>query len=426
MFVRDVSMKQGERRLFYNTFILCIVMQILSVSQSLYAQLAEKLYTTDYQIDHLRKGQLLFEVDNMSFYKNNEYGSTVQKGYTLPGFWLQMKAVYYPLSNLKLEAGAYSIWFWGTTRYPALAFKNIPTFGGRDYSNNVHVLPYFRANLALSENVNIVLGNIYGGSNHGLIEPLYNPELNLSSDPEKGMQLLYKTKWLNFDVWIDWMSFIYNKDTIQEAFAVGSTAKFKLNPPDSRFHVYLPLQGLAYHKGGEINISNASVQTVMNGSFGAGLIWNTKSHIVNFINMEFDVAGHIFPKGRTYQPERGRGYYTKLAMQLKDFNISSSYWAGNDFISMFGNAFYSSISTREEYSRMLFSKPKMIYFGVDYTRTIGKGFVLGINAETYYYLSGKMYSTETGLNQLSAFGHNTIYSFGVYMRINPSFLIKQY
>ena len=417
-------MKQVAGRLF-NTFI-CVVMLFLSGKQIMYAQLADKLFYTDYHIDSLRKGQLSVEVDNLSFYKNNEFGSTVQAGYTLPGFWLQLKATYYPLSNLKIEAGAHSIWFWGTTRYPALAYKNIPAVSGRDYSKNVHVLPYFRANLALSDNFNIVLGNIYGGANHRLIEPLYNPELNLSSDPEKGLQLLYKNKWLNFDLWVDWMSFIYNKDTIQEAFTTGGSARFELNSPESRFHIYSPIQGIVYHKGGEIDATNMSTQTMMNGAIGTGLIWNTNGRIIDYVNAEFDVAGYIFPKGRVAQLERGKGYYAKLAMQLKDFNISSSYWAGNDFVSIFGNTFYSSISTREEYSEMLYSKPKMLYFGADYVRTLGKGFVFGVNAEAYYYLSGKMYSTETGLYQPSAFGSNTIFSFGVYMRINPSFLIKQY
>ena len=393
--------------------------------QNAYAQLSEKLFTSDTGVDSLNKGRLSVEMDNLSFYRNNEFGSTVQKGYTLPGFWLQLKAVYYPLSNLKFEVGAHSVWFWGTVRYPAFAYKNIPTWSGRDYSNNVHVLPYFRANLALSKNVNVVLGDIYGGANHRLIEPLYNPELNLTSDPEKGVQLLYKTKWLDLDMWMDWLSFIYNRDSIQEAFVAGGSARFNLNSPGSRFHVYLPLQGLAHHKGGELDVSDSYVQTVMNGAFGAGLKWNVNGRVIDYVNAEFDMAGYMFPKGRASYFDRGRGYYSKVAMQMKDFNISTSYWSSNNFISMFGNSFYSSISTKME--NMLYKNPSMLHFNVDYTRTLGKGFVFGINAEAFYYLSGKMYSANApGVYQPSAFGSNTNFSTGVYLRINPSFLIKQY
>ena len=338
-----------------NFFYICIfylMLPVLCGIQNADAQLSQALFASDYNIDSLNKGRLSIEVDNLSFYKNNEFVSTVQKGYTLPGFWLQLKAVYYPLSNLKFEAGVHSTWFWGTTRYPAFAYKNMPaiggreTPGGRDYHNNVHVLPFFRVNLALSKNFNVVLGDIYGGANHRLIEPLYNPELNLSSDPEKGVQLLYKTKWLDFDSWIDWMSFIYNKDTIQESFVAGGSAVFKLNPPESRIHIYLPLQGIAHHKGGEIDVTNKNVQTVMNGALGAGLKWNVNGRVIKYVNAEFDIAGYIFPKGSTNFFERGRGYYSKVAMQLKDFNIGTSYWSCNDFVSLFGNTFYSSISTK--------------------------------------------------------------------------------
>lgn len=40
------------------------------------------------------------------------------------------------------------------------------------------------------KSVDLILGNIYGGSNHGLIAPLYNPELNLTADPKTGFQVL--------------------------------------------------------------------------------------------------------------------------------------------------------------------------------------------------------------------------------------------
>jgi hypothetical protein len=363
-------------------------------------------------------------VDNLSFFKNNEFNSTVQKGYTLPGFWLQLKTSYYPSADLKLEAGVHSIWFWGTTKYPSFAYKGISKWNGQDYAHNVHVLPYFRAHVALSKQVDIIIGDIYGGSNHRLIEPLYNPELNLTSDPEAGLQLLYHTKWLDFDMWIDWLTYIYNLDTNQEAFVAGTAARFKANGEKSPLHVYFQLQGLAQHKGGEIDATNETVQTMMNGAAGAGLKWNINRNVLKYINAEIDGAGYIFPKGRASAPEKGVGYYAKLAFQLRDFNIRTSYWSCKDFISMFGSAFYGSVSAKEE--NMLYEKPEMIYLGADYIYPMKTGFAFGIKAEAYYYLPGKMYSSETGLSAPSAFGRNTNFSIGVCMRLNPSFLLKQY
>jgi hypothetical protein len=288
----------------------------------------------------------------------------------------------------------------------------------------------------LSKNVSIILGDIYGGANHRLIEPLYNPELNLSSDPESGLQLLYKTKWIDLDMWLDWMTFIYNLYTRQEEFVAGASARFKVNPPDSRFHIYFPVQALSHHKGGEIDITDTNVQTVMNYAAGAGLMWNVNGYALKNINMEFDIAGYNYVKGDTYKFKEGLGYYTKAAVQIKDFNISASYWACEDFVSMFGSPFYGSVSTKTfndpetKKENMLYHNPEMLHFGAEYVRSLGKGFALGINAEAYYYLSGKMYYSETGIYEgryeSSAFGSNSNFSMGIYLRINPSFLLKHY
>jgi hypothetical protein len=376
------------------------------------------------RIDTLRKGQLALEIDNISFFKNNEFISTVQKGYTLPGFWLQLKTVYHPLSNLKIEGGVHSIWFWGSTLYPAFVYKGISAWDGQDYARNVHVLPYFRAHIALSEHADFVLGDIYGGSSHRLIEPLYNPELNLTSDPESGLQFLYHSKWLQLDMWVDWMTYIYRLDTKQEAFVAGASARFMANSPESRLHVYFQLQGLSQHRGGEIDITNEDTQTMFNGAAGMGMIWNVGRKVLKHINTEFDIAGYSFPKGCIYELDKGRGYYAKLSMQLSDFNIETSYWSCRDFMPIFGNVFYGSMSTKE--SNLLYENPKMLYLGGDYMHPLNKGFSFGIKAEAYYYLSGKMYHAETGLYSPSAFGSNTNYSVGVCLRINPSFLLKQY
>jgi hypothetical protein len=397
---------------------------VLSGTKTLSAQVAEKVYRTNSQIDTLRKGQLSVEVDNLTFFRNNEYNSTAQKGYTLPGFWLQLKSVYYPLSNMKLEAGVHSIWFWGANMYPAFAYKDISTWKGRDYAHHVHVLPFFRVHLPISDRLSFILGNLYGGANHRLIEPLYNPELNLTSDPETGLQLIYDTKRLQLDMWLDWMTYIYHLDTHQEEFVAGGSVLFNITDPASRYHVYIPLQGLAQHKGGEIEISDARNQTLMNGALGAGVKWNREGMVVKSIQAEYALAGYSYPTGRTYQPKSGRGHFIKTAIQLNDFNIRASYWSCNDFIPIFGSVFYSSYSAKKP--RMLYENPSLLNFGVDYVRSFGNGFSLGIKAELFRYMSGKMYSSDTKLYQPANFGKNTNYAVEICFRMTPSFLIKQF
>jgi len=397
-------------------------------AQSFCAQLNERLYITDSRLDTLRRGQFAVEVDEMSFFKDNEFNTTVQKGYTLPGFWLQLKAAYYPLSKLKFEAGVHSVWFWGTTRYPAFAYKDMSVWKGQDYAHNVHVLPYLRLHLALSPSLDIVLGDIYGGANHRLIEPLYNSELNLTSDPESGLQLLYRTSWTEIDMWVDWMSYIYKLDTHQEAFTAGFSTRLMLTPPKAPLHLYMPLQLLTQHRGGEIDATQTDVQTIVNASAGIGLTWNANRRVLKNINFEVDVAGYKCKKGYISDLVKGGGQYARLSAQLQDFNIQASYWDNRNYVSMFGSPFYGAVSTKED--GMFYECPSLLYFVADYVRPLGKGFAFGVKAESYYNLSGRMYSLDatTGarLYQPVAFGNNTNFTIGVCLRINPKFLIKQY
>ena len=232
---------------------LCLLFCLAEISfvPALRAQIPDRVFKTDYQIDPEKRGELSVEIDNLSFFKDDEYTGSFMKGYTLPGLWLQAKAVYYPLGMLKLEAGVHLQRFWGANRYPNMAYQDIAHWKGEQYQKGFHALPWFRAQVALSDHVNIVLGDLYGAANHNLIEPLYNPELNMVADPEMGLQLLYNSRRLDLDVWVNWESFIFREDVHQEAFTVGLSTRFKLNDPDSRFHFYIPAQALAQHRGGD-------------------------------------------------------------------------------------------------------------------------------------------------------------------------------
>lgn len=65
------------------------------------------------------------------------------KGYSLPGFWIQPKAVFYPLGNIKLELGVHMLRYWGAKKYPSLAYQDIAEWKGDQYQHGFHVLPFF-------------------------------------------------------------------------------------------------------------------------------------------------------------------------------------------------------------------------------------------------------------------------------------------
>lgn len=409
----------GNRRYLWNSLVIfCLVCATVPVK----AQLIERICMTDYKINPEKKGELSIEVDNISFFKDNEFAGTVVKGYTLPGLWLQPKFVFYPLKNIKLEAGAHVLWYSGAYRYPSVAYQDIARWKGDQYQRGSHVLPYFRAQMAVSKSVNLVLGNIYGGSNHRLIEPLFNPELNLTTDPESGFQLLLDTRHLDLDVWVNWQSFIFKEDGHQEAFTLGLSSRVKFNDSSSNFHYYLPVQLLGQHRGGEIDtIYTNSVQTLINGAAGFGMTWNANRRVLKRVNLEADVAGYYQQSGEIWPFDKGLGIYAHASADLCDFRLRAGYWICNDFISLFGIPYYGAISTKEEGTT--YDKPQTVYFSVEYSRSFGKHYAFGIKADAYQYFPGTMRAAD---GTLSSPGSSTSFSIGAYFRINPSFLLKKF
>lgn len=402
---------------------ICLLFFCLLMTQVVAAQISERVFKSDHSIDPEKKGQLSVELDNISFFKDNEYTGTIMKGYSLPGLWIQPKVIFYPLSNIKLEAGAHLLRYWGATKYPSLAYQDIAKWKGDQFQHGFHAVPFFRAQMALSDHVNIVLGDIYGGANHDLIEPLYNPELNLTADPEAGLQLLFDSRRFDLDAWVNWESFIFNGDTHQEAFTVGLSSRYKMNDPESRFHFYMPLQVLVQHRGGEIDtIYSNSVQTLMNGAIGAGAVWNTGNPIFRNVNLEFDVAGYYQQAGSIWPHNNGTGFYVRASADIYDFRVKTSYWNSHKFISMFGSPFYGAVSTARE--GVTYDGQSLVYLGFEYSRSFGKGFSMGVDVDIFQHLPVNMY--EPGKEGTSISGRATSFSAGVYLRVNPSFLIKSF
>ncbi|MDR3261816.1 MAG: hypothetical protein LBT78_08275 [Tannerella sp.] len=385
-----------------------------------YAQPSEKVCRSEYRIDPRNENKLFVTVDNLNFFRNNEWVSSIVPGYTLPGFWLQPKAVYYPLKNIKIEGGFHSLWFWGTNQYPSYAYRDLPALKGNELKK-AHLLPYFRVQAALSDQVNIILGDIYGGANHRLAEPLYNPELNLTADPEAGLQLLWHTHWMDFDTWVNWESFIYKMEAHQEGFSFGLSTRFMCNRPDTRFHVYFPLQVLAQHRGGQIDTTDLPVHTAFNGATGVGLDWNLRWGLLRKINLEWNLTGYYQHAGNLWPLKRGYGNYAALSFEIDDFSVKSAYWKCDRFISMFGNPLYGapSLAAQDAY----FEHPEMVTLSVAYTRSFASGLAMGIDFDLFQRFAGNLNDPASGISPATA---HTNYSFGIYFRINPSFLIKAF
>ncbi len=399
-----------------------LLLFLLTIAPQLKAQFQEQVLMTPTTIDTTDYRRLYVAVDNLSFFKDNEYEGSFVKGYTLPGLWIEPKVLYNPLPNVHLEAGLHMLIYDGANKYPCFSYEDIATWKADQYQKGTHLLPFFRAQVALNKHLDLILGNIYGGAHHKLIEPLYNPEANLTADPEAGVQILLDTKPFTLDSWVNWQSFIFKGDGHKEVFTYGLSSRFRINDESSRYHIYFPFQGVIQHRGGEIDtIYTNSIQTWMNGSVGAGFTWNVHHRKFHRLNLETDLTGFYQEAGSVLPYSKGWAWYMKASADVDHFRFKASYWHNKRFISLFGNQMYSSMSSEKEH--FLYIRPKMVTAGMEYSLTLGKGYTLGFDCDIFHHFACDRKDLDGVISHEKT---STSFSGGVFLRINPSFLLKQF
>jgi len=383
---------------------MVIVLHPCMIVADAFAQMDSLLFERSYLIDSTEVGALAVEIDNVSFFKDNEYDGSRVTGYTIPGLWLQPKITYQPLLNLKLEAGVHSLVYFGKTKYPSIAYQDIGAWKGSDYTEGTHLLPYFRANMQMGK-VHVVLGDIYGGMNHHLVEPLYSPELGLTCDPEAGLQVLVDLKHWHFDMWINWQSFIFRTDTHQEAFTFGGNSELRFGKWT------IPMQAVLQHRGGEIQVDSAhvGVQTLVNGAVGVRFEQPINTSWIKQLTLEADGLCYFQQSGSLYPIDKGFGVFAKALFDFTPgIRLKLAYCKASDFISLYGNGQYGSVCTSDK--TITYGGTQTLSTSIEYSRTFANCYTFGARTEAYYF------------TPKSAVDCN----FGVFIKINPRFIIKQF
>lgn len=370
--------------------------------------------------DTAHVGELRLNVDATLFFRDNEFSNPIIKGYTLPGFRLNPTLSYSPTENINVELGVYMLRFWGADSYPNLAYSDIAYWSGDEKkAKGLHTLPFFRVSYTKG-GLGVVLGNLYGGYHHRLLQPLYAGELNLTADPEAGAQLLYTNKWLDADVWINWESFIYKNDNHQEAFTFGVSSRLKYTNERSRLHVYSPLQALFQHRGGEIDtITTNSVQTNMNAAAGIGARFDINHRALRSVTIEADALLYNQQKGELYPFERGRALYIHGRLDVANVNFRAGYYRSHNFLTLFGYPFYGDMSVSDP--GLTFVDRRMLTAGFSYVWNPAPGYTLGFNADIYRHLSAD--GTKDGVT--TRYGASTGFAGSLFLRLSPSFLLKK-
>ncbi|PIE86276.1 MAG: hypothetical protein CSA05_01430 [Bacteroidia bacterium] len=331
------------------------------------------------------KKKLYLDVENLSFFRNNEYFNDIVEGYTLIGYWLRPALYFRSSSDFSVYAGVH-----------------LQKYAGIDDFSEI--LPVFYVEYAISKHIKTRLGTLENKELHALIAPIYQPERKFTESVENGLQFLFDFSRLNAHVWLNWETFIFHGDSAQEELSSGVSARWLLSKAEKKFRVSLPVQFLAYHKGGQINAGNEPLQTLLNFSGGLSMQYRFDE------KKQFEADFH-FVKYKDNSPtpttvsQAGKGVFIETRLQTKRLLLEINYWRGNDYFSKHGEAIFSSVSTHK--TNYYEKERSLLIPTVKYTKKIGKSCRFTTFASLCYDLNNK----------------NADYSFGLQISWDQRFLL---
>ena len=395
------------------------------------ADMARRMGYQPYRVDSTQTKTLGIELEALAFFKDNEFDGNVQRGYSLPGVRLQPRLTYTPIDEIKLELGLHATIYSGANKYPCYVFHDIATWKGDQYQSGAHLLPFFRAT-ARFKSITLAVGDIYGGATHGFVEPMYNPELILTDDPEMGFQMIVDTKRWHSDLWMNWQSYIFKESSHQEAFTVGWTQNinvWKRTKEDRTHSLDIPIQLVIQHRGGEQDNTKMGVQTIANGALGMGYEYKAPGNrIVTGVQAEVMALYCLQQSGNLWPFKNGPALWLKASVDfIRDLRVTAGFFSAKDFCSLYGSQYFGTLSTKRAGGR--FDGMNTGLISLEYSRTFANAYTIGANLKAYIYKTGSLAlpADDTHPEPYTIPGEfRTPFSFGVYFRCSPSFVLKRF
>lgn len=395
------------------------------------ADMARRMGYQPYRVDSTQTKTLGIELEALAFFKDNEFDGNVQRGYSLPGVRLQPRLTYTPIDEIKLELGLHATIYSGANKYPCYVFHDIATWKGDQYQSGAHLLPFFRAT-ARFKSITLAVGDIYGGATHGFVEPMYNPELILTDDPEMGFQMIVDTKRWHSDLWMNWQSYIFKESSHQEAFTVGWTQNinvWKRTKEDRTHSLDIPIQLVIQHRGGEQDNTKMGVQTIANGALGMGYEYKAPGNrIVTGVQAEVMALYCLQQSGNLWPFNNGPALWVKASVDfIRDLRVTAGFFSAKDFCSLYGSQYFGTLSTKRAGGR--FDGMNTGLISLEYSRTFANAYTIGANLKGYIYKTGSLAlpADDTHPEPYTIPGEfRTPFSFGVYFRCSPSFVLKRF
>ena len=333
---------------------------LLLMCSNVYSQYENSFFDHNKYENTIDSSHLLFHFDNLSYFRNAEYLSPIDKGSTYIGFQL-LPYVQYSINEKAQIYGGINL------RYD---------FGNPEIRS---IEPYFKFTYEDVLKHNIIFGSLDGTLQHRMIEPLYDYEKAITDRFEQGLQITKPGKVLDYDIWIDWHDMIYENDPKNEKFVAGYN--FYFNPVNNETDkLSLNAQGITVHSAGEIDKNSAPNSVEYNFAYGLEYTHRFSDKTDLFM------SGHV----ALYEDQSdnlvngvidGVGHLGVLRLTHHDYQFVLNYWDSYQYQGPWGEQLYHSLGNKNWPSALDFRK--MLGARVGYEVTIGKSLVflnrLGFN-----------------------------------------------
>jgi hypothetical protein len=261
---------------------------------------------------------------------------------------------------------------------------------------------------------------------------MYNPELILTDDPEMGFQMIVDTKRWHSDLWMNWQSYIFKESSHQEAFTVGWTQNinvWKRTKEDRTHSLDIPIQLVIQHRGGEQDNTKMGVQTIANGALGMGYEYKAPGNrIVTGVQAEVMALYCLQQSGNLWPFKNGPALWVKASVDfIRDLRVTAGFFSAKDFCSLYGSQYFGTLSTKRAGGR--FDGMNTGLISLEYSRTFANAYTIGANLKAYIYKTGSLAlpADDTHPEPYTIPGEfRTPFSFGVYFRCSPSFVLKRF
>ena len=307
----------------------------------------------------------------LGFNKNNEYFNKIADGYTLFGIQAVPYLTYQASSRLRIDAGVFA-----RKDFGRLGFVEVDPLLSIRYEQGP---------------VNVIFGTLEGSLNHRLIEPIYDFERVMVDRLEEGLQFLFQRPATFVDVWINWERMIYPASPVQEVVSGGLSFNQQIWG-NKRWQLKLPLQLLAFHRGGQIDNNPDPVITRANAAAGLELHRKWESGFIRSLSFQPYLLGFQDFSNKFMLPyKKGHALYVNLSAASRHLHVMLSYWKGEEFVGIKGGALYQSLSTTYKYPAYTEDERELLILRLMLQLAVAPNLEVSTRFEPYYnFGSGKI------------------------------------